>query len=40
MTSANDMEPAYGTYNGFVTAFKWGVPTTALIVFIVILLIA
>ena len=40
MASANDMEAAEETYNGFVNLLKWTVPITAAIVFIVILLIS
>jgi len=40
MSSSNDLKVAEKTYNSFVTMLKWVVPTTALIVFIVVLLIA
>jgi hypothetical protein len=40
MASANDMEAARKTYSGFVGLLKWTVPTTAVLVLIVILLIS
>jgi len=40
MASANDMEAAQKTYSGFVNLWKWVVPITAALAFIVILLIS
>ena len=39
MTSANDMQAARQTYEGFVTLIKWAIPAIAAIVILVIILI-
>lgn len=40
MASGNDMKAHGATYNGFITMIKWATPITAIIVFIVVLLIS
>ena len=40
MASGNDMKSHGSTYSGFITMLKWATPVTAIIVFIVILLIS
>ena len=38
--SANDMDHARSTYDGFMGALKWAIPLIAIITFIVVALIA
>ncbi|WP_274379049.1 hypothetical protein [Altericroceibacterium spongiae] len=40
MMSANDMDAAVKTYDAFVGVLKWAVPTIAVLVFVVVLLVA
>ena len=40
MESAHDLKTHEKTYGGFIGLLKWSVPLTALIAFIVVLLIA
>jgi hypothetical protein len=40
MESGNDLKAHEKTYGGFIGLLKWSVPITAVIVFIVVLLIA
>jgi hypothetical protein len=40
MASGNDMKFHNATYEGFLTLLKWAVPITAIIGFVVVVLIA
>lgn len=40
MASANDMQAAQKTYDGFITVVKWTTPFLALLVLFVVYLIA
>ena len=39
MESANDLEAARQTYDGFTTLIKWAIPVVAVIVILAIILI-
>ena len=40
MTSANDMQAARQTYEGFISLIKWSIPFIAAIVILVLILIS